>query len=333
MTNNAAARQPQTRPDEAIFQLGLLLRAGLPMPEAMRNLATSSSEKKIKVAAARSAELLAMGNEHAEVFADPQMTVFSGRVRYILAAPVSDKLKGALLCDWHITMNRWAETMKAMIYPLQSMAIGFFSCLSLFVFVLPQFREICSGLRIELPPFSAWLLGLTVGTEGSLILVLSAAAILSAGLLLGIYLIRVFYGASAIRDELNFLRMLAAVPANERIRVAVIMSVPLHFPTMHHRFSKFANDFAGGSDINSAATNAGLDLFICWFLNLGLSENADPETLSQGASLLEARFDGSCARAISIIEVCSVLLQGLVFGGVAYAVFQLMSVIMLGSIT
>lgn len=331
MISNYVAKEQFADKKLAMSHLGMLLRSETPMPQALRQIALSSENRSIKVAANKTAELLASGHACPEVFSGSQAAAFPPHSRYILASPLSDNLKGHLLSDWQRRSNDEFNIVQYLYCPLQSIAVGGLTLISLFMFVLPQFREIMLGLGIRTSGLAQWMLDFASGDDGFFLAVTLPVTLL-------FLLVLVFFVGKSIflvhetLDEMNFFRMLQAIPAEDRHKVMEVMSASHNFPRLSVKFKKFASAVNSGTDINVACDAAGLDDFFCWFMQLSLTAEANSEILAQGAALLESRLISSIEKAGRMVEIFSVLFQGLLFGVVVYTIFQTMISIMLGAI-
>ncbi|MBU1107173.1 MAG: type II secretion system F family protein [Candidatus Riflebacteria bacterium] len=308
---------------ESVMQLGMLLRGGMPLAEAFYRLSQSSAHQRVKSTAGLVARRLSSGEGCDKVFAGSDMAVFSPSIRYILAAPFSDVTKGRLIADWKFRHKNEFRLESALFYPLQSLFIGVMTSLSLFIFVFPQMREIFLGLEVKTTPFVSWLLDMC--GEPSLVWHALFIAMFVALLSVVVVLTRRLTRFPQKIDEMNLLRMLAVLPAEERLKAFDVMSVRHNFPALHNRFRMLARAISSGGDAATSSRDAGLDDMLAWFLALGLlEEGSEPKLLLQAGDYLNASVESSADKTISLIEVSSVLFQAIVFGSMAYALVQMM---------
>lgn len=317
--------------DLPVFNLGILLRDGIPLVQALRQVAVNSQNRSIKNSAARAAELLAAGNACAEVFAGSETRGFPAHARFILASPLEDPLKGHLLSSWQPRYPSAFSFTMHLYYPAQSIAIGFLSMLSLVMFVLPQFREIMLGTGLPLNGISGWIIDTFCRSE-ALLLIFFAPFCIGAILAMVFYIGKFLFGAYDSYDQLNLFRMLSQIPSAQRFRVLEVMAAPHNFPQLARPLKAFARAVNSGESIVPAAEKSGLDGLTSWFLQLSAIDAGSSLILEQGATLLETRVNCGLERAGRLLEIASVLLQGVLFGGVIFAVFQTMINIMLGAI-
>lgn len=317
--------------DLPVFNLGILLRDGTSLIQALRQVAINSQHRKIKTSAARAAELLAAGNSCAEVFAGSETRGFPPHARFILASPLEDQLKGHLLSSWQQRYPSAFAFSQHLYYPAQSIAMGFLCVLSLVTFVLPQFREIMLGTGLPLDGISGWIIDTFCGSEGFLMLFFAPVGI-AAILAMVFYAGKFLFGAYNAYDQLNLFRMLSQIPPAQRFRVLEIMAAPHNFPRLAKPLKAFAKAVNSGESIVPAAEKSGLDGLTSWFLQLSSIDAGSSLILEQGAILLETRVNCGLERAGRLLEVSSVLLQGVLFGAIVFTVFQTMINIMLGAI-
>ncbi len=314
-----------------MFHLGMLLREQLPMNQALIRAAAVTEHRGLKASLARTAQLLSDGNSESEVFSAREAREIPAHYRYILASPIPDNLKGRLLSDWKRPLSSAGTLVQYLYFPVQTMAFAMMTCMVLIMFVLPQFREIMLGLRIKTIGVSDWVIEGASSSESLLFIVLlpiGGLALIS----LVFFLARIVFRVSQNCETLSLLSMLAAVPAEHRMRVLEIMAVKHNFPRLSGKLRAFARAVTEGEQIVPAAESVGLDSFTTWFVQLAAVSESGDEILLQGAALVETRLNGSLERSGRLIEVVSALAQGLVFGVIVYSVFKTMVVIMLAAI-
>ncbi len=315
----------------SMFHLGVLLRDNVSLPHALKEISIAAENRYIKVAASRAADLLAAGNLPAEVFAGSEVRAFPAQCRYILASPLPDNLKGQLLSGWNREQSAGFAVTQHLFYPAQTLIIGSLVMISLVTFVLPQFQEILMGLRIKTLGLSQWVIDSASSADGFALAMLFPIIIVL--LLTAVFYIgKVIFGAFNHFEELSLFRMLNAVSLEHRIRVLEVMAVPHNFPRLAPKLKSFASAVKNGAEIVPACRQAGLDSLTSWFIQLSATEEHGSVILEQGALLLESRVNSGLERAGRLLEIFSVLMQGVTFGIVTYSVFQVMVTIMLGAI-
>lgn len=320
--------------NENLFHLGMLLDSGISLPEALKDLSDFTGNSRLKNASLRAASMLAAGNPPSDVFSVDQMRVFTGFARFILASPLSDLIKGRLLAYWKRKGKSYGEISKSLFYCIQSLLIGLMTCMTLFIFVLPQFREIMYGLKLSPEPhsfnFSYWFIELLGSSDMSGLVV--TGLLFSAGIAFMVFAGQKIFKTSEIVEEVNLFYLLNAVDFHDRLKTLEIMAVSHNFPRSFNRLKTFAVTLREEGDVNQACKKAGLDQFLSWFLSLAFTEGSDTRIIAQGALLLETRYQCSIEKTTRIAEIFSVAGQGIIFGLVAIVVFQLMNQILLGVI-
>ncbi len=321
--------------EENLFHLGMLLNSGISLPEALKDLSDFSGNLRLKNASLHAASMLAAGNPPSEVFAADQMRVFTGFARFILASPLSDSIKGRLLSNWKRNGKSYAEISKSLFYCVQSLLIGLMTCMTLLIFVLPQFREIMSGLKLTPDSdsfnLSLWFLDLLGSSEMTGLVLLGF--LFTTGIAFIVLAGQKIFKTSEIVEEVNLFYLLNAVNFEDRLRTLEIMAVSHNFPRSFNRLKAFATALRESGNANQACKKAGLDQFLSWFLNLAFTQGSDDRIISQGALLLETRYQCSIEKTTRLAEIFSVAGQGIIFGFVAFVVFQMMNQILLGVIS
>lgn len=310
----------------SIIQLGMLLRKGMPLAEALYRVSLSSASQRLKVVAGLAARRLASGEGCDKVFAGSDMAIFPAAARYILASPLKDETKGRLIADWKYRHRSSFRFESALVYPVVSLCMAAMTSLALYMFVFPQMREIFMGLKVKGTPFVDWML---YRCGGGWFLWDFAFVVAFVFLLqLVVYVSRRISRFPQKVDEMNLLRMLAVLPLEERVQAIDVMSVKYNFPALHERFRRFARSLRAGSDIGSAGKESGVSDMLTWFVVLGLhEENSEVKLLDEAADYFNASVESSVTKTVSMIEVTSTLFLAAVFGSTAYALMQMMTIL------
>ncbi|KAF1083581.1 MAG: hypothetical protein GQF41_0359 [Candidatus Rifleibacterium amylolyticum] len=316
---------------ESFMELGLLMRKGIPMAEALHRVSRSARSHRLKNAANLASIRLNSGESSDKVFAASDMAVFPPAVRYILAAPMQDQIRGMLIADLQQRPAGDFNFEATLFYPVMSMGVGMLTLLSLYMFVLPQMREIFLGLRIKSSPFIAMVFDLC--GEGSLLFIIFFVSIFAGFLYLAFVLARRMTDFSRKRDEMNLLRMLAAVPAERRLTVTDLMAVKHNFPSQHANFRQLARGIADGMDVAAASRAAGISDGLAWFFALAVHDcGTESRLLMQAYEYYHASIKNSNEKTVTMIEVTSTLLLSTTFGAFAYALVEMMNAICIGTI-
>jgi len=329
--NAESLRRLLANNSESFMELGLLMRKGIPMAEALDRMSRSARSHRLKSAANLAARRLSSGESSDKVFAASNMAVFPPAVRYILAAPIQDQIRGMLIADLQQRPATDFNFEATLFYPVMSMGIGMLTLLSLYMFVLPQMREIFIGLRIQSSPFIAFVFDLC--GEGSMLFIIFFIVAFAGFLYLTVFLARRLTDFARKIDEMNLLRMLAAVPVEQRLAVTDIMAVKHNFPAQHANFRRLARGIADGMDVAAASHAAGISDGLAWFVTLGLhDQETESRLLMQAYEYYHASIKNSNEKTVTMIEVASTLLLATTFGAFAYALVEMMNAICVGTI-
>ena len=328
--NGEAVRRMLFSSSESFMELGLLMRKGVSMAEALHSMSRSARSSRLTKAANLAARRLSSGESSEKVFAGKDMAVFPPEVRYILAAPLQDTTRGMLIVDLQLRPATGLNFESSLTYPVFSMCFGTLTILALYMFVFPQMREIFLGLRIEGGPFISWIL--EICGSSSLIHIMLFVALFVGVLCLAVFLTRRLTSFSKMTDEMRLLRMLAAVPPEQRLSVADIMSVKVNFPLLHASFRRMTRGIADGKDVATAGREAGVSDGLTWFMALGLQDqSAESQLLLQASDYYNARINHANEKTITMLEVASTLFLSSTFGALTYALMQMMNAICLGT--
>ncbi|PKL46749.1 MAG: hypothetical protein CVV42_15395 [Candidatus Riflebacteria bacterium HGW-Riflebacteria-2] len=315
---------------EVMMQLGILMRKGIPMAEALHRISQTATSQSLRRASAVAARRLSSGEGSDKVFAASEMAAFPSAVRYVLAAPLKDETRGMLIADMQLRPHSGIQIESALFYPVISLAWGMMTVLAMFMFVLPQMREIFLGLKIQGSSFVTWLFGFS--SDGSFLYMVILLAIFAVIIQLVIFMSRRLGSFSKKTDEMNLLRMLAVVPREERVLVIDVMAVKHNFPALHSSFRRMARALADGMDISSASREAGVSDGLAWFVALGLHDKkAGSPLLLQAYDYYNADIKNSNEKTVTMIEVANTAFLSVVFGSLAYALTEMMNAICIGT--
>jgi hypothetical protein len=247
---------------ENLFHLGTLLANGVPLPQALKEIAVVSDNSRLKSAAVRAAGQLASGLTCREVFAGNDTRVFTAFARYILATPLPDEIKGRLLADWNPVKGFSFLISRELFYAVQSLGIGLFCSLALIVFVFPQFREILYGFDLMAAGNGSSLIELLnyISESGTGLITVVGLVFLAAVIAASFVVIRVSKTGETM-DELNLFRLLKSVKQQDRLLVIDLMAVPHNFPRLHQSLKKFTVELKNSGDISSSCRMAGISSF------------------------------------------------------------------------
>lgn len=305
---------------EAVFTLGSLLENGRSLIDAIATIAASTKNSRLRKACLRAGEMLREGNSPHEVFLSHELHVLPTNVRYILGCRLSDKLKGIILTNWG--KGRFTETLDfaALFIPIQTFVIGVFGFMSTSMFVLPQFREILWGMRVEPEPILRFFSSFDPGSiNGETLLVL--LGITGSAIFLFI-LVKWLFGMRNFTDNINFLTILAAVPHEDRHAVLSVLGSRVLFPAEFMKIKAFAGFLELGKSVNEACELARFPMFLQWFIVMGFESENSTEMLRDGSYLLKNMYKSRWKILFKITEVMVTITLGIAFGALIYAIFS-----------
>lgn len=325
--NNFAAFSDQT--SESMFALARLLESGQPMVDALQNIGGSSRNLRLRDASLLASDQLNRGESPENVFRNSAMFVFPPFARYFLSCPVSDEIKGRLMSGWISGQVVFTISPVNLLYPFQTLAIGLLSSTSMVMFVLPQFKEIMLGMRIEAPPvlkFLFWFEFSMFSPMFFLVLLLIAAFVGSFFLL-----VQKVLAIRTITDQIALLSILAAVEKVDRPRVLSLLGSKVLFPVENERIKKLAGALSQGKTPTQACDLAEVPMGLRWFLVMGLESENSGEMLGHGQHLLQNIWAARTELALALLEVTVMIILGIIFGTMIYGVFAGMSAVLQGA--
>lgn len=176
---------------QALFarQLAVMVRAGLPLTEALRLLATSFPEPRLRAAADGIRRHVATGSALADALAAYPL-LFDDLGRGLVAVGEQCGRLDELLERLALARERLAavrsRVRRALLYPLVVLVVALAVVVLLLVAVIPTFEGLFAGLGADLPPLTRAVLDLSDGVRSHGPVVLLAGLLLAGagGLLL-----------------------------------------------------------------------------------------------------------------------------------------------------
>jgi len=327
----------------AIFtrQLASLLRAGMPMVQALATVRRQGSNRLLVAAVGDIEEALSRegGNladcleEHPRIFG----AVYRGLVR---AGEEGGNLVEVLegLAD-HLARSAKmrGQVVGAFIYPIFLVLVGTAAIFVLMAFVLPRFQEMFKGLGQQLPAATKALMAFSgfLATNWWAVL----AGIVGSALILTALLRR-----PAVREALDrrllrlpvlgkmwlklevarISRTLAALLGNgvKMLDALAVTGQTARNLAIRRTFPAIIKGVAGGRDLSAMTEEAGVfPSLMHSLLRTGEETGELPEMLSQLAEIYEAEADRAVAGAVRLLEPMLILLLG---GAVAVIVAAVM---------
>jgi type II secretory pathway component PulF len=311
---------------ESMFALANQLASGKSLIEALENLSLVAGSRRMAKTAEKSAELLKQGKTPEEVFANKALHAFSPRVRYVLATPLPDKIKGQMLRGLMAKSCQERSLMQALVVPVFTLLISLFVSITLVSFVFPQFTEILRGMRLELTPFLKF-----VFTFDILALQPAALAVLSIGFLAIVFmffLIKYVLKINLLQEKGRLLRLMAEIDFTKRVEIMRYLSSRVLFPIFYQKLSAFKKALDEGNNIEEAFETAEFSPTLTWFLTLGLKGEKSSEMLHHGANFYSEVFKSRTTVMTTCFEISATLLTGIFIGSLILAVFSAIGLIL-----
>lgn len=196
-------------------------------------------------------------------------------------------------------------------------------CLSLIMFVLPQFEEIFQGLGIPLPFITQMVLALSnvvIDYWYLLVIPLILGGLFARKIFPAIYPFlfgRFFQGP----EILTALASLAALPPKRVPEVMGILAHPLFLPRSHGLFSDLAQGMERGAPVDGILQRHGLEPLEAWLIRVGVETGETRDLFEQAGDLLRCRLKHRFLRLRIGIETFLTLFVASVVGIMCASVF------------
>ncbi len=305
--------------EELVLGIGFILKSGVELCPALKLAAESSENRSVKMSLLKAAKLIHEGNEPIKVFKEGFMSSIPPYARFVLGAPIDSKTKGEILFGWHRFQFTRFKSFIELGLAFQEAAIGGLTITSLFMFVVPQFKEIFMGLNIDGGTLFSILLFLSDNGFGFLLLIFIGVLVIGIA---GKGFVASFLGIQSEIDYLNFVSLLKIIDKEKVGMVVRILSNKTVFPKQHERFKEFSEALMAGESIDTALERSNIDPFFAWFIKLGLVGEMGKESLEDSAVLLEARIVTRFEMLSAITGVLITLFLGCSFGIIVVGVFS-----------
>lgn len=181
-----------------VQELSTLLNAGIPLADALLNIAKGHEDRALGAALHSAYNSLRSGTNLAVALKNSGLNLPDYVYELVKAGEETGKL-GASLQSASLQMEADAsfrrETRNALTYPMVLIVSGLLATLVVFVFVVPKFANILTNPKADIPAFSRWVL------QSGLWLVnnKATAATIIAALAGGIWLL---FSRQTVRDQL-----------------------------------------------------------------------------------------------------------------------------------
>ena len=160
-SKNKNQRIPQEEVLLCVQELSTLLNAGIPLADAVLNIATGHEDRPLGAALKSAYTTLRSGSSLAVALKGSGLNLPDYVYELVKAGEETGKL-GASLLSASQQMEADAifrrETRNALTYPAVLIVSGLLATLVVFVFVVPKFANILTNPKADIPAFSRWVL-------------------------------------------------------------------------------------------------------------------------------------------------------------------------------
>ncbi len=309
----AAAFESERR--ESLAMVGLALAGGEPLPKALAMAAEKASWPAGRGAFAFLREGIAQGRSLRDLLTQPGCTALPGPVRAVLGADLDDREKGAVLVARATVQDtNHREIAKEFSYVLVQLAIAGQVLIALVMFVLPQFKEIFLGMKMELPWATTILLEVSDFLVGWWFPIVSLFVLLPGlvGLIGMPWFPYLWRGPQRLREMATVLRLLPEVAPHRVPHVLSVIGHPLLLPLTGDAFRAYGEALQRQEPPQAALARMGADPLVACLLHLGQSEGRSPQVVREGVGLLETRLRAGRRRFLMAAE--NLLMLGIGLG-------------------
>lgn len=158
---NNSQRIPKEEVLLCIQELSTLLNAGIPLADAVLNIATGHEDRPLGAALKSAYTTLRSGSNLATALKNSGLNLPEYVHELVKAGEETGKLGASLLSasqQMEADASFRRETRNALTYPVVLIASGLLATLVVFVFVVPKFANILTNPKADIPAFSRWVL-------------------------------------------------------------------------------------------------------------------------------------------------------------------------------
>lgn len=163
--SRSSIKMNQRIPKEEVLlcmqELSTLLNAGIPLADAVLNIATGHEDRPLGAALKSAYTSLRSGSSLAIALEKSGLNLPEYVHELVKAGEETGRLGGALLSasqQMEADASFRRETSNALTYPVVLIASGLLATLVVFVFVVPKFANILTNPKADIPVFSRWVL-------------------------------------------------------------------------------------------------------------------------------------------------------------------------------
>ncbi len=268
---NASGRFRDEDVYNVFYELGIILKAGVPVMKAFRMIIEESGRENVKRFLEQVLFQLKEGRNFSDILEEMQAYYdFKPLIPIIRMGERTGQL-GESFLNISANMEKWmkirGEITNALIYPLILVATGIMAVYVMLVYVIPRFEAIVKGFKIVLPIYTRMLFSLSTFLNGNQdIIIIALIAVMLALLVIG----RQAWFKQFTHDVMN--------------RLPVIKGLKFSSENLHFLHS-LSNLLSGGVPILSAMTLA-LESFSSRKIREKLTLSV--QSLKKGDSLADA---------------------------------------------
>lgn len=272
-------------------------------------------------------EALSEGQTLLDALKTPNCRVLPPFIIMVLGSDLTDVEKGNLIRMKYsrADVNQFVVA-SVLSYSVCQLAITGMTCISLVMFVLPQFREIFSSLHVPLPAPTQLLMSISDYIFSWFFLVVPAIICV---LFVGSFFVktaffkRFFWRLLGIphSDFAKVIRVLAEIPPDRIEYVLKTVSMPLIMPASSEMVEDFREAFGSGQPVDAVLVRHGFEPQAAWMVRLAIEGKGTRENFSLAADLIEARTNGAFKRSMILLDTLAPILLALFVGFVAISVF------------
>ena len=324
-----------------VRELAVLLKAGVPLGEAVESLAGAHAASQVGEAFSRVHAALRGGARFSAALSDSGLVLPGYVFQMAAAAEMTGKLAAAL-ADAATQMEyeeRVRQEMRnALIYPSVLVASGIGATLLTFIVVVPKFANLLKNARADLPLLSVWVLQLGLFVKENLLwLGLGALALLFSGVAAfarpGVRawawraLARApLFGRWLVEMEIGRWAALLGILLENRVPIVRAMELAqeaVRLDEMRFKFQLALRDLRAGKRLADALASTAM--FAATGLNLirvGERSGELASMLRTLATLYETAASERMKRFLILLEPAAILLIGAVIGTIMIAIMM-----------
>ncbi len=323
---------------DTFFQLSLLLRSGIPLVEALKIIAKSTKQPKLKNALLESAARVSEGMRFSEALSRYPNIFDAMYVNLIKASEQVGRLSSVLadIAVYEEDKRKNSDKLSsAMIYPMTILVLGMGVLGFLLTFVVPKMESIFASMKQDIPAATQFLLSLSrfMGKYGLFLLVF---------VLLVIFFIRYMYKNNKkfrliVDKRLYRMNIVADVSVAKfahvlafQLKEGLPLTDAIHFAgeTINNRYlrevvAEVRTSVQSGTRFSVAVRNGAMfpELFPA-AVSTGESSGNMPELLERVNEFYSKQVDKFLSSFVSIIEPLFIVFIGVLVGFIVVSIME-----------